>query len=80
LAFQIIDDILDITQSTEKLGKTAGKDVQVQKATYPALLGLEKSKTLAEELTQEAFSSLEIFEGKAVALSALAQYLLKRDH
>lgn len=80
LVFQIIDDILDITQSSELLGKTAGKDVQVQKATYPALLGLEKSKALAAELTQEAFSSLDIFEGKAVALSALAQYLLKRDH
>ena len=80
LAFQIIDDILDVTQSSEKLGKTAGKDAEVQKATYPALLGLEKSKTLASELTQDAFSILEIFGDKAAALRALAQYLLKRDH
>ena len=80
LAFQIIDDILDVTQSSEKLGKTAGKDAEVQKATYPALLGLEKSKTLASELTQDAFSILEIFGDKSAALRALAQYLLKRDH
>ena len=80
LAFQIIDDILDVPQSSEKLGKTAGKDAEVQKATYPALLGLEKSKTLASELTQDAFSILEIFGDKAAALRALAQYLLKRDH
>lgn len=80
LAFQIIDDILDVTQSTEKLGKTAGKDVQEQKATYPALVGLEKSRQLAAELTKEAFDSLHIFNGKAVILEALAEKLLNRDH
>ena len=80
LAFQIIDDILDVTQSTEKLGKTAGKDVQEQKATYPAVVGLEKSKQLAAELTKEAFDSLHIFNGKAVILEALAEKLLNRDH
>lgn len=79
LAFQVIDDILDVTQTSEQLGKTAGKDVAVQKATYPAIVGLEKSRKIAEQLTAKAFAALKIFRGKAVALEALAEYLLKRD-
>src|SRR5262249_46187909 len=79
LAFQIIDDILDVTQSSEKLGKTAGKDTRAQKATYPSIVGLEKSRKIAEQLTGRAFASLKIFKGKAVALEALAEFLLKRD-
>jgi geranylgeranyl diphosphate synthase type II len=79
LAFQIIDDILDITQTSEQLGKTAGKDTQAQKATYPSIVGLEKSRKLATELTQRAFEALKIFKGKAAALEALASYLLMRD-
>jgi geranylgeranyl diphosphate synthase, type II len=79
LAFQVIDDILDVTQTTEQLGKTAGKDVAVQKATYPAIVGLEKSRKIAAQLTAKAFAALKIFKGKAVALEALAEYLLKRD-
>jgi len=79
LAFQIIDDILDITQTTEQLGKTAGKDTRARKATYPAIVGMEKSKTIARQLTHRAFESLRIFRGKAVALEALAMYLLQRD-
>jgi geranylgeranyl diphosphate synthase type II len=79
LAFQVIDDILDVTQSTETLGKTAGKDVTAQKATYPRLVGLEKSKKIAASLTTKAFASLKPFKGKAVALEALAKYLLERD-
>lgn len=79
LAFQIIDDILDITQTSEQLGKTAGKDAAVQKATYPAIVGMEKSKKIATELTNRAFESLKVFKGKAQALEALAEYLLKRD-
>jgi len=79
LAFQVIDDILDVTQTSEKLGKTAGKDVAVQKATYPAIVGLEKSRKIAEQLTDKAFASLKIFKGNAVALEALAEFLLKRD-
>jgi geranylgeranyl diphosphate synthase type II len=79
LAFQIIDDILDITQTTEQLGKTAGKDTAAQKATYPSIVGLEKSRKLAKELTQRAFAALRIFRGKADALEALANYLLVRD-
>lgn len=79
LAFQIIDDILDVTQSTEKLGKTAGKDVAAQKATYPALLGLEASKKEAQRLTDRAFKALKVFRGRAQALEGLASYLLQRD-
>jgi len=79
LAFQVIDDILDVTQSSEKLGKTAGKDTKAQKATYPAIVGLEKSRKIAEQLTAKAFAALEPFKGKAVALAALAEFLLKRD-
>ena len=79
LAFQVIDDILDVTQTTEKLGKTAGKDTAAQKATYPSIVGLERSRKIAAQLTEKAFDSLRIFKGKAVALEALAEYLLKRD-
>jgi geranylgeranyl diphosphate synthase type II len=79
LAFQIIDDILDITQTSEQLGKTAGKDTAAQKATYPSIVGLEKSRQIARRLTANAFRSLKVFRGKAAALEALAQYLLQRD-
>jgi geranylgeranyl diphosphate synthase, type II len=79
LAFQIIDDILDVTQTSEQLGKTAGKDTKAQKATYPSLIGLEKARKIAAQLTNRAFDSLKIFRGKAVALEALAQYLLQRN-
>jgi len=80
LAFQVIDDILDVTQSSEKLGKTAGKDVKAQKSTYPALVGLNKSRQIATELTAKAFAALKPFHGKAVALEALAEFLLNRDY
>src|SRR5436190_5319067 len=79
LAFQIIDDILDITQTSERLGKTAGQDTQAQTATYPTIVGMEKSKRIAQQLTHRAFDALKIFRGKAVALEALAMYLLQRD-
>ncbi|MGO9200764.1 MAG: polyprenyl synthetase family protein [Limisphaerales bacterium] len=79
LAFQVIDDILDVTQTSEKLGKTAGKDSQAQKATYPSIVGLDKSRKIAEDLTQRAFAALKPFGGRAVALEALAEFLLKRD-
>ena len=81
LAFQVIDDILDVPQSTEKLGKTAGKDEAVSKATYPSILGMEKSKAIARKLTERAFEALETFpKRRAAALHALAEYLLNRDH
>jgi geranylgeranyl diphosphate synthase type II len=79
LAFQVIDDILDVTQTSEKLGKTAGKDTRAQKATYPSIVGLEQSRRIAGRLTQKAFRSLKMFKGKAVALDALADFLLRRD-
>jgi geranylgeranyl diphosphate synthase type II len=79
LAFQIIDDILDVTQTSEQLGKTAGKDTAAQKATYPSIVGMEKSKQIARQLTDRAFASLKIFKGRAAALEALATYLLQRD-
>jgi geranylgeranyl diphosphate synthase type II len=79
LAFQVIDDILDVTQTSEQLGKTAGKDTKAKKATYPAIVGLEKSKRIAQTLTERAFESLRTFKGKARALQALAEFLLRRD-
>ncbi len=80
LAFQIIDDILDVTQTSEQLGKTAGKDNRARKATYPSIIGLEKSRKMAAQLTARAFASLREFKGQAQALEALASHLLHRDH
>jgi len=81
LAFQVIDDILDVTQSTEILGKSAGKDVAAKKATYPAVIGLDKSRTEAQRLTREAHDALSIFRGdQAKALHALANHLLEREY
>jgi geranylgeranyl diphosphate synthase type II len=79
LAFQVIDDILDVTQTTQQLGKTAGKDLRSRKATYPAIVGLEKSRQIAGELTEKAFAALKPFKGRAVALAALAEFLLNRE-
>jgi geranylgeranyl diphosphate synthase type II len=79
LAFQVIDDILDVTQTTENLGKTAGKDTKAQKATYPSIVGLEQSRKIAADLTSKAFAALEVFQGRAAALQALATFLLNRD-
>src|SRR5437667_403887 len=80
LAFQIIDDILDVTQTTEILGKSAGKDIAAQKATYPAVIGLEKSRAEAQRLTRQAHNALSIFGAKAESLRALANYLLEREY
>jgi len=79
LAFQVIDDILDVTQTSDKLGKTAGKDTKAQKATYPAIVGLEKSRKIAERLTNRAFAALKPLGARASSLHGLAEYLLKRD-
>jgi geranylgeranyl diphosphate synthase type II len=80
LAFQVIDDILDVTQTTEKLGKSAGKDLKAQKATYPALLGLEKAKQEADRLTARARAALKPFGADAAPLAAIADYLLSREN
>jgi geranylgeranyl diphosphate synthase type II len=79
LAFQIIDDILDVTQTSEQLGKTAGKDTAAKKATYPSIVGMAKSRKIAAQLTARAFRALQSFKNKAPALEALAEFLLKRD-
>jgi geranylgeranyl diphosphate synthase type II len=81
LAFQIIDDILDVTQTSEILGKSAGKDVAAKKATYPAVIGLEKSRAEARRLTRQAHSALSVFSSRdAEPLHALANYLLEREY
>lgn len=80
LAFQVIDDILDVTQTTEKLGKSAGKDLAAQKATYPAILGLDGARAEAHHLTTRAHEAIKPFGAKAAALRALADYLLVRDY
>ena len=81
LAFQIIDDILDVTQTSEVLGKSAGKDVAAKKATYPAVIGLEKSRAEARRLTREAHNSLTVFSARdAEPLRVLANYLLEREY
>ncbi|MHC1762702.1 MAG: polyprenyl synthetase family protein [Verrucomicrobiia bacterium] len=79
LAFQVIDDILDVTQSSEQLGKTAGKDAAAQKATYPAIVGLDRSRVIAKRLTQQAFDALRPFRGSAGTLEELAKFLLERQ-
>jgi geranylgeranyl diphosphate synthase, type II len=79
LAFQVIDDILDVTQTSAQLGKTAGKDTAAKKATYPSIVGLERSRIIANQLTSRAFAALRPFKGQALALEALAKYLLERD-
>lgn len=80
LAFQVIDDILDITQTSEQLGKSAGKDAAAKKATYPAVMGLEKSRAEALRLTNKAHRALEPLGAGAEKLHALAGYLLQREY
>ncbi len=80
LAFQVIDDILDVTQSTEVLGKTAGKDEAVEKSTYPAILGLDASRKEAGRLTKAAMDALTPFGKKGVRLRELAAHLLQREY
>jgi geranylgeranyl diphosphate synthase type II len=80
LAFQVIDDILDVTQTSEKLGKSAGKDLAAKKATYPAVFGLEKSRSEARRLTTQAHKALNTLGADAEVLRALADYLLAREY
>ncbi len=80
LAFQIIDDILDVTSTPEKLGKSVGKDEATAKSTYPALYGLEKSRKEAAKLTKQAHDALKPFAKKAERLHEIADYLLDRDY
>jgi geranylgeranyl diphosphate synthase type II len=80
LAFQVIDDILDVTQTSEKLGKSAGKDEATAKSTFPALFGLEKSRQKAAQLTRKAHDALKPFGKKADRLHEIADYLLDREY
>lgn len=80
LAFQIMDDVLDITQSSEQLGKTAGKDLASDKATWPAVYGIEASRNDAARLISEAFAELAPYGASADGLKAVAQYLVDRTH
>ena len=78
LAFQIVDDVLDVTQTSEQLGKTAGKDTVSEKVTYPALFGVEASKQKADALVNEAFAELDSFGEQADMLKELARFLVER--
>jgi geranylgeranyl diphosphate synthase, type II len=81
VAFQVIDDILDVTQTSEILGKSAGKDITAKKATYPAVIGLEESRAEAGRLTRQAHDALSVFQMDAAEpLHALANYLLEREY
>jgi geranylgeranyl diphosphate synthase type II len=78
LAFQIVDDVLDVTQTSEQLGKTAGKDAASEKATYPALFGIDASLQKADSLVKDAFAELESFGERAEPLKELARFLVER--
>ena len=78
LAFQIVDDILDVTSSTKDLGKTAGKDVAQQKATYPAIYGLARSHEIANDLATRAIAELAPYADRAARLRDIAEFLVLR--
>jgi geranylgeranyl diphosphate synthase type II len=78
LAFQIVDDVLDVTQTSEQLGKTAGKDTASEKATYPALFGVDASVKKADALVSQALAELEGFGERAETLKELARFLVER--
>ncbi|MEO1520113.1 MAG: geranylgeranyl diphosphate synthase CrtE [Cyanobacteria bacterium J06633_2] len=80
LAFQIVDDILDITATQEELGKTVGKDVDAHKVTYPSLWGLDESRRKAQELVNNAKEELSPFGEASLPLSSLADYITARTH
>jgi geranylgeranyl diphosphate synthase type II len=77
-AFQVVDDILDVEESSAALGKTAGKDAAQKKATYPSLYGLEKSRDLAKELESRAMAELEPYDSRATRLQELAELIVHR--
>ena len=77
-AFQVVDDLLDVEESSATLGKTAGKDQAQKKATYPALYGIEKSRAIAAELEATALAELDAFGARAVRLRQLAEFLVAR--
>jgi len=78
LAFQIVDDVLDVTQTSAQLGKTAGKDTAAEKATYPALFGIEESLHKADALVERASAQLDAFGERSITLKELARFLVER--
>jgi geranylgeranyl diphosphate synthase type II len=80
LAFQIVDDVLDMTVDSAHLGKTAGKDLATEKATWPAVYGIEQSKRDAARLVEEAFAALAPYGSRADGLKAIAHYLVERNN
>jgi len=80
LAFQIVDDVLDMTVDSAQLGKTAGKDQATEKATWPAVYGLDKSRRDAAQLIDEAFAALEPYGDRAEGLKSVARYLVERQN
>jgi geranylgeranyl diphosphate synthase, type II len=79
LAFQIVDDILDVTQTSQQLGKTAGKDIASEKVTYPALLGLEESRKKAQALLEDAHQDVQNLGPSGETLKGLARFLIERE-
>jgi geranylgeranyl diphosphate synthase type II len=80
LAFQIVDDVLDMTVDSAQLGKTAGKDVATEKATWPAVFGIAQSRHDAAQLIEEAFAALEPYGARAEGLKSVARYLVERQN
>ena len=80
LVFQITDDILDIEATSSRLGKTAGKDQKMKKATFPAIHGVEKSRKIAHELTDEAIHRISFLKEKGERLREIARFVLKRTY
>ncbi len=80
LAFQIVDDVLDMTVDSAHLGKTAGKDAATEKATWPAIYGIEQSRCDAAQLIEEAFAALEPYASRAEGLKSVARYLVDRKN
>jgi geranylgeranyl diphosphate synthase, type II len=79
LAFQIVDDILDVTQTSQQLGKTAGKDIASEKVTYPALFGLEESRKKAQALLEDAHQDVQNLGPSGETLKGLARFLIERE-
>jgi geranylgeranyl diphosphate synthase type II len=80
LAFQIVDDVLDMTVDSAQLGKTAGKDQATEKATWPAVYGIEQSQRDAAQLIEEAFAALEPYGARADGLKSVARYMVDRKN
>ena len=80
LAFQVHDDVLDITADTHTLGKPSGSDQQANKSTYPALLGLPQAQALAQSLIEEALQALEALPYNSQTLAAFARFIIARSH